>query len=210
MAESQTSSRRSFLTRSCTIATTGSVVAGATAAASRAAEAGGASGGSVTTPVQDRSSTSSDVALAPPDKQPPNLSLPEVVDRKVGFAIVGLGVLSLEEILPAFAETQHSKCVALVSGHPKKAAQVAKYYGVKQNAIYDNDNYDRLSENSEVEAVYIVLPNNMHAEYTIRGSQAGGSSRNLVARIFRHQIEFAAVKQNPESVVGEGTKASCG
>ncbi|TWT55240.1 hypothetical protein CA85_50040 [Allorhodopirellula solitaria] len=37
-----------------------------------------------------------------------------------------------------------------------------------------------------------------------------GSSRNLVARIFRHQIEFAAVKQNPESVVGEGTKASCG
>ncbi|WP_162665775.1 hypothetical protein [Gemmata massiliana] len=42
--------------------------------------------------------------LAPPDKQPPDLKLPELVEKTVGFAIVGLGQLALEEIMPAFAQ----------------------------------------------------------------------------------------------------------
>jgi hypothetical protein len=58
------------------------------------------------------------VPLAPPDKQPPNLKVPEPVKRKVGWAIVGLGELALEEVMPAFREAKLSEPVALVSGHP--------------------------------------------------------------------------------------------
>lgn len=101
------------------------------------------------TPFGTQKRSGGTVDLAPPDLQPPELKIPKVIDRKVGFAIVGLGLLSLEEILPAFAETQHSRCVALVSGHADKAKDLADFYGVSNKAIYNYENYDRLSENRE-------------------------------------------------------------
>ncbi len=171
MSNNLQSSRRTFIASAGSLAATAGIAAQNTE--SHHSNALNGSEGSVMTSVDNDPSRGSNIDLAPPDKQPPDLKLPKATDRKVGFAIVGLGVLSLEEVLPAFAETQHSSCVALVSGHADKAAQVAKFYGVKPDAIYDYENYDRLSENREVEAIYIVLPNNMHAEYTIRGLKAG-------------------------------------
>ncbi|MBP3956860.1 Gfo/Idh/MocA family oxidoreductase [Gemmata sp. G18] len=111
--------------------------------------------------------------LAPPDKQPPNLKLPEFVGKTVGFAIVGLGQLALEEIMPAFAQCKLARPTALVSGHPDKAKRVAAAYGIDPKHIYDYQSYDRLRDDAAVGAVYIVLPNSMHAEYTIRGFKAG-------------------------------------
>jgi predicted dehydrogenase len=113
------------------------------------------------------------VPLAPPDRQPPKLEVPELPARKVGYAIVGLGQLALEEIMPAFAECKRSAPVALVSGHPEKAKKVAAAYGMNPDAIYNYENYDRLGEDKRVEVIYIVLPNSMHAEFTIRGLKAG-------------------------------------
>ena len=39
--------------------------------------------------------------------------------------------------------------------------------------MYDYANFDRLKDNPDVDAVYIVLPNNMHLEYTLRAAAAG-------------------------------------
>ena len=33
--------------------------------------------------------------------------------------------------------------------------------------------YERIGEDADIDVVYIVLPNGMHAEYTIRGARAG-------------------------------------
>ncbi len=114
-----------------------------------------------------------DPPLTPPDKQPPNLKLPEVVTKTVGFAIVGLGELALGEILPAFSRCKLARPAALVSGHPDKARRVAAAYGIDPKHIYDYDGYDRLKNDPAVDVIYIVLPNSMHAEYTIRGLKAG-------------------------------------
>lgn len=166
-------SRRNFLTTAGVLAATSGIAVGQTTNNASIGEPLQTTTGSVATPVGFQKRSGGTVDLAPPDLQPPDLKIPKVVDRKVGFAIVGLGLLSLEEILPAFAETQHSRCVALVSGHADKAKDLADFYGVSNKAIYNYENYDRLSENREVEAIYIVLPNSMHAEYTIRGLKAG-------------------------------------
>ncbi len=99
--------------------------------------------------------------------------VPEPPGRKMGWAIVGLGNLAINQILPAFAKCEKSKVVALVSGHPDKAAKLAARYGVSPKAIYDYHSYDTLKDNPEVDVIYVVLPNSMHAEYTIRGVQAG-------------------------------------
>ena len=93
--------------------------------------------------------------------------------RRLGIAVVGLGHLSLLEILPGFGQAQHVKVTALVSGERDKARAVAAQYGVKEANLYDYANFDRLKDNPEVDIVYIVLPNAMHAEYTARAAQAG-------------------------------------
>ena len=98
---------------------------------------------------------------------------PEPMEHRIGFAIVGLGHLALEEVLPAFGACKKSKIVALVSGDSKKAFIVAKQYGVSEKNIYDYENFDSIKNNKEVDVVYIILPNSMHAEFTIRSAKAG-------------------------------------
>jgi predicted dehydrogenase len=100
-------------------------------------------------------------------------TVPEPPGKKLGWAIVGLGSLAINQILPAFARCEKSKVVAFVSGSPDKARKLALRYGVEARNIYDYQTYDRLRDNPEVDVVYIVLPNGMHAEYTIRAHKAG-------------------------------------
>jgi len=99
--------------------------------------------------------------------------VPEPPGRKLGWAIVGLGNLSINQILPAFAKCEASKVTAFVSGSPDKARKLAARYGVAEQNIYPYENYDRIRDNADVDVVYVVLPNSMHAEYTIRAARAG-------------------------------------
>src|SRR5438093_797916 len=101
------------------------------------------------------------------------LTVPDPPGKKLGWAIVGLGSLSIHQILPAFAKCEKSKVVAFVSGHPDKANKLALRYGVSSKNIYNYENYDSIKDNPEIDVIYIVLPNGMHAEYTVRGLQAG-------------------------------------
>jgi predicted dehydrogenase len=94
-------------------------------------------------------------------------------DGKLGFAVVGLGKLALGQIIPALRTTSGAKLAALVSGHPDKAQRVAAENGLPADAIYNYENYDRIARDPRIDVVYIVLPNSMHPEYTIRAFKAG-------------------------------------
>lgn len=98
---------------------------------------------------------------------------PQAPADRIGYAIVGLGRLSVQEIIPALAQCSHSKLVALVSGTPEKAALVAKEHGVKKENVYSYEQFDKIKDNPEIQAVYIVLPNALHKEYTLRAAAAG-------------------------------------
>ncbi len=102
---------------------------------------------------------------------PPPAPLPP--SERVGFAIVGLGRLALEEILPAFGECKRARPVALVSGSPEKAKLVAAQHGIELESVYAYADFDRIAENREIQAVYIVLPNGLHREYVLRAAKAG-------------------------------------
>ncbi len=94
-------------------------------------------------------------------------------DRRIGYAIVGLGRISLDHFMPAIKMSRHARVTGLVSGHREKAEKAAAEYGVPASAIYSYENCDRMADNPNIDAVYIALPNNMHAEYTIRSAKAG-------------------------------------
>jgi predicted dehydrogenase len=98
---------------------------------------------------------------------------PAAPSKKLGWAIVGLGQLALTQVMPAFKNCQRSRPTALVSGHPDKANKVAGDYGVDPKRIYNYENYDKLKDDPDVDVVYNILPDSMHAEYTIRALRAG-------------------------------------
>ncbi|ADO69822.1 Oxidoreductase [Stigmatella aurantiaca DW4/3-1] len=110
---------------------------------------------------------------APEDPPTPPVAAPLPPDQRVGFAIVALGRLSLEELLPAFAECKKARLTALVSGTPDKLRAVASQYGIAKENCYDYAGFDRLRDNPAVKAAYIVLPNGMHREYVERAAAAG-------------------------------------
>jgi predicted dehydrogenase len=104
-------------------------------------------------------------------KAPPPAADPP--DQRIGVALVGIGHLALEQLLPAFAQSRSTKLVALVSGDRKKAEAIAAQAGVDAKKIYDYKGYDRMRDDGAIDAVYIALPNHMHAEYTVRAAAAG-------------------------------------
>jgi predicted dehydrogenase len=107
------------------------------------------------------------------EKQTGEYFTPMNPEKRIGYAIVGLGNLTLGEIMPAFGQCKYSKPVALVSGDAKKAAKVADQYGINPKNTYNYKNFDKIKDNKEIDIVYIVLPNSLHHEFTIRAAKAG-------------------------------------
>ena len=91
----------------------------------------------------------------------------------VGYCIVGLGRISLGHFMPGCVASKKSRITALVSGHRDKALKTAAQYGVPESSIYSYEEYDKIADNKNIDAVYIALPNSMHAEYTVRAAKAG-------------------------------------
>lgn len=102
-------------------------------------------------------------------EKPEPVALPE--EERVGFAVVGLGRIALDRVLPAFTHSKYARVTSLVSGSRDKALKVARQYGVADNAVYDYAGFERVGDNPAVKAVYIALPNGLHAEYTMRAAR---------------------------------------
>jgi predicted dehydrogenase len=92
-------------------------------------------------------------------------------NKRVGFAIVGLGRISQVAVLPAFRHSKKAKLVAVVSGDLKKAKRLATRFGA--SASYTYEDYDRCLENPDVDAVFIATDNGTHARYSVRAAEAG-------------------------------------
>jgi predicted dehydrogenase len=94
-------------------------------------------------------------------------------DKKLGVALVGLGSLSTHQLAPALQKTQHCRLTAIVTGTPDKERMWAEKYQIDRDHIYSYQNFDKIASDDSVDIVYVVLPNSMHAEYTIRAAKAG-------------------------------------
>jgi predicted dehydrogenase len=92
--------------------------------------------------------------------------------KKLGFALVGLGSLSTNQIAPALQKTRLCRLAGIVTGTPAKAKTWAEKYSIPENNIYNYQTYDKIAENPDIDVIYVVLPNSMHPEYTIRAAQA--------------------------------------
>lgn len=93
--------------------------------------------------------------------------------KKLGWALVGLGGLSTNQIAPGLLNSEHCKLTAIVTGTPSKEKVWADKYGVGADHIYNYKTFDKIANDDTVDVIYIVLPNSMHCEYVKRAAKAG-------------------------------------
>jgi glucose-fructose oxidoreductase len=101
------------------------------------------------------------------------LNQSDKTNGRMGIALVGLGYYSTDLLGPALLETKETYLAGIVTGTPEKEKIWAGKYNIPQKNIYNYDHFDDLKNNEDIDIVYIVLPNSMHKEYTIRASEAG-------------------------------------
>ncbi len=93
--------------------------------------------------------------------------------RKIGFALAGLGKLSTNRLAPALQKTKRCRLAGIVTGTPAKAAHWKTQYNIPEKNIYSYDTMERMADNPDIDVVYVVTPNALHAEHTIKAAKAG-------------------------------------
>lgn len=91
------------------------------------------------------------------------------VIKPVRWGVLGCARVFQKRMLPAFAASEYNTLTALASRDANKAASVAAENGIPLSF----GDYDALLSSPDIDAVYIPLPNDIHAEYTERALQAG-------------------------------------
>jgi len=91
----------------------------------------------------------------------------------LGVALVGLGNYATGQLAPALQETTRCRLTGIVTGTPSKAETWKQKYDIPEANVYNYETFDDIANNDAIDIVYVVLPNGLHAEYTIRAAEAG-------------------------------------
>ena len=93
--------------------------------------------------------------------------------EKLGLALMGLGYYSTDVLAPSIQMCKNTYLAGIITGTPSKAETWKAKYNLKPENIYNYDNFDEIVNNEEIDIVYVVLPNGLHKEFTIRAAKAG-------------------------------------
>ena len=85
--------------------------------------------------------------------------------KRIRMAVIGQGHFAQAAVLPAIEQLDDVELTALVSGSDHKLDELGERYGVRTRVRYDQ--LDKLLASGSVDAVYIAVPNDMHAELTL-------------------------------------------
>jgi len=100
-----------------------------------------------------------------------NASSRQGAGRTIGYAVVGIGHIAQVAVLPAFTHAKrNSRLVAIVSDDARKRRELGRRYRV---ATYSYNEYGACLAHPDVDAVYIAVPNSLHARYAVRAAQGG-------------------------------------
>lgn len=93
--------------------------------------------------------------------------------RKLGVALAGLGNYSRGQLGPGLRLTEHCRLAGVVTGSAEKGRKWAADYGFPEKNVYHYDTMAQLADNPDIDIVYVVTPNGLHAEHAIAAARAG-------------------------------------
>ena len=88
---------------------------------------------------------------------------------RLRFGVLGCAAIAVQKVIPAIRRSERCEVVAIASRDADRAAATAADHGIARH----HGGYDDLLADPDVEAVYIPLPNHLHAEWTHRAAAAG-------------------------------------
>lgn len=91
-------------------------------------------------------------------------------DSRLTFGILGTAGIARKAVVPAIAASDHA-LGAVASRDGERAERFAEEHAIPRSY----DSYEALLEDDEIDAVYVPLPNGLHAEWTKRAADAGHS-----------------------------------
>jgi predicted dehydrogenase len=89
--------------------------------------------------------------------------------KKVKWGILGYARIAAKSLIPAVQASTNAELYAIASRDEDKARKAAEEHRAKKACV----SYQALLDDPDVEAVYIPLPNSMHAEWTIKAAEKG-------------------------------------
>jgi predicted dehydrogenase len=104
-------------------------------------------------------------------ENPSNLSNSN--EKKLGVALVGLGSYAGGQLAPALQQTARCYLAGIVTGTASKINTWKSRYSIPDKNVYNYQDFDDIRDNPDIDIVYVVLPNSMHAEYVVRAAKAG-------------------------------------
>lgn len=87
------------------------------------------------------------------------------------MAVIGLGHFAQAAVLPAIEQLEDVELSALVSGSDHKLRELGARYGVRRLVHYDD--LDQLLATGGIDAVYVAVPNDLHAQMTLTAARHG-------------------------------------
>jgi len=93
------------------------------------------------------------------------------VSQRLRMAVIGQGHFAQAAVLPAIEQLDSVELTALVSGSGHKLDELGARYGVKTLADYDH--LDELFASGKVDACYVAVPNDLHAQMTLIAARHG-------------------------------------
>jgi predicted dehydrogenase len=85
---------------------------------------------------------------------------------------MGLGSYG-SRVAEAMQACKRAKLVGVISGTPSKVTAWQAKYNIPEKNCYDYQNFDQIKDNPEIDAVYIITPNGLHKDQTLRVAKAG-------------------------------------
>lgn len=87
-------------------------------------------------------------------------------------AIMGLGSYGTR-VAEAMKESKAAKLTGVISGTPSKITDWQSKYNIPAANCYNYENFDKIKDNKDIDAVYIITPNSLHKDQAIRVARAG-------------------------------------
>ena len=112
------------------------------------------------------------VAALPSFINIPGINTTKYDGKKLNIALCGLGRYA-GYLAVGLESTQYCRLAGIVTGTPSKAEEWKTKYNIPEKNIYNYQNFDTIINNTDIDLVYVVLPNAMHKELTIRAAKAG-------------------------------------
>lgn len=103
--------------------------------------------------------------------KPPMRSTPDS-SRTLRVAICGLGSYGTR-VADAMQSCKNAKLVGAISGTPSKLKDWQTKYGIPEKNCYSYETLDKIKDNPDIDAVYVITPNALHHDQVIRVAKAG-------------------------------------